>query len=95
MIAISLNANATFGLGVFFKVRSEDQLRAFYHAYLFRELVMERQLGVDAPERDCLVSVSYERMKRSFSRFREKLEKAGWDCQHLFLEERDCRFSKE
>ena len=56
---------------------------------------MERQLGVDAPERDCLVSVSYERMKRSFSRFREKLEKAGWDCQHLFLEERDCRFSKE
>lgn len=75
------------------KYRSEDQLRAFYHAYLFRQLLQER--SPLSQEAECiLLNQSYNTMNDSFSHFRYCLERAGWDCHDLFLEERDCRFSK-
>ena len=62
------------------RCRPEDQLRAFYHAYLFRQLLQERSSPLSLEAECALLNQSYDTMKDSFSHFRHRLEKAGWDC---------------
>ena len=94
IVAVSLSESASSDCEARLRCRPEDQLRAFYHAYLFRQLLQERSSPLSLEAECALLNQSYDTMMDSFSHFRHRLEKAGWDCHDLFLEERDRRFSK-
>ncbi|KAK8822873.1 hypothetical protein WA556_001764 [Blastocystis sp. ATCC 50177/Nand II] len=73
----------------------EDQLKAYYHAHMLRKHCCEvdaRDMKMD--DQLQFIKESFSEVNVGFSAFRDALEKAGWNCTDLFLEEVNHRYCK-